>query len=309
MELKFICNICGKECKNNIALSSHIQYNHKEYNSKKYYDTFIKKDINEGKCEVCGKETPFYSILRGYSKYCCKSCSHKTEQFRQRFKQAIRNKTKEENKEWRSKIQKAVKDKSTTGKCITDEELKNRENKCLLKYQKEYPYLKEYHNKIASGVCPECGKSFEIDRWTLHNRNKLHLPICMNCYPINYTRQSGQSCFEKEVYDFIVSNYDKSISRNNRTILESMELDIWLPDVRVGIECDGTYWHADSRFFKPDDIIKQTGHKAIEIWKKDEEKNDLAKSKDVILYRIKEHDWKINKEQEKKKLLDLLKNL
>ena len=131
----------------------------------------------------------------------------------------------------------------------------------------------------------------------------------MNCYPINYTRQSGQSCFEKEVYDFIISNYDKNISKNNRTILETMELDIWLPDIRVGIECDGTYWHADSRFFKPDDIIKQTGHKAIEIWKKDEEKNDLAKAKDVILYRIKEHDWKINKEQEKKKLLDLLKNL
>lgn len=307
MNLIYKCCICQKECKNITSLTSHIQFNHKDYDTKKYYDEFYKTP-DEGICEVCSKETKYNGILGGYAKFCSRSCSHNTEQFRERFRKAVNDKTEQEMKEWQKKIQESVKAKSTNGKCISDAELKNRENKCLLRYKEIYTYITEYHNTVAKGICPECNEEFEIDRWTLHNRQRLNLPICTNCYPINYTKLTGQSFFENDIYIFIKNNYKNKIVRNNRNVLENMEIDIWLPDINIGIECDGTYWHADPRFFDENYVIKQNGKIAKDVWENDCKKDQIAKEKGITLIRIKEYDWKNNKEQEKQRLLVYLQN-
>lgn len=75
-----------------------------------------------------------------------------------------------------------------------------------------------------------------------------------------------------------------------------------MPDIKVGIEYDGEYWHADPRRFKPTDVIKDKT--AQEIWDRDKRKNLLCESKGINLLRIKEYDYK----QDRAKILtDLYK--
>jgi endogenous inhibitor of DNA gyrase (YacG/DUF329 family) len=65
------CEICGREFKNFRALAKHLR-THK-ITSKEYYDRFLKKE-NEGICPVCGKETNFKNIRKGYYKFCSHKC-------------------------------------------------------------------------------------------------------------------------------------------------------------------------------------------------------------------------------------------
>jgi len=69
----FICEECGKICKNINWFGKHIKNEHKY---KEYYDKWL-KEKDEGLCKICGKETIFsnkFSI--GYRLCCSKECAH-----------------------------------------------------------------------------------------------------------------------------------------------------------------------------------------------------------------------------------------
>lgn len=51
------------------------------------------------------------------------------------------------------------------------------------------------------------------------------------------------SLFEAEVIDFIKSIYSGKIINNTRDILKPYELDVYIPDKHIAIECNGTFWH------------------------------------------------------------------
>jgi hypothetical protein len=71
--------ICGKEGIKYIG--NHLQWNHKDFTLKKYYDAYLKKE-GEGVCLNCGNETQFNGyrlsgIHGGYHKTCDKHCAAK----------------------------------------------------------------------------------------------------------------------------------------------------------------------------------------------------------------------------------------
>lgn len=67
-----------------------------------------------------------------------------------------------------------------------------------------------------------------------------------------------------------IDNYPQlKIIPNDRTVLEGKEIDILLPDLNIGFEYDGIYWHKDRKQY-------------------DKEKDDLAWYKGIILYHINE---------------------
>lgn len=66
------CNICLEE-KSDTSFGMHLKHKH-SMSSKEYYDKFL-KDVNEGICPVCKKETKFLGITKKYRKYCSKKCS------------------------------------------------------------------------------------------------------------------------------------------------------------------------------------------------------------------------------------------
>lgn len=68
-----ICKICGKELSGK-GLGSHLT-THK-VSAKEYYDKYLKQP-NDGICPICGKETPFIKISKGYQKCCSLSCGMK----------------------------------------------------------------------------------------------------------------------------------------------------------------------------------------------------------------------------------------
>ena len=82
----------------------------------------------------------------------------------------------------------------------------------------------------------------------------------------------------------------KYLSENtNYTILSDFPLrcketnkyyqaDIIIKELKLIIEFNGTYWHADSRFYKETDLIKKKQKTAKEIWSDDEKRlNSLGK--------------------------------
>ena len=56
---------------------------------------------------------------------------------------------------------------------------------------------------------------------------------------------------EDEIYEHIVSQLGKDkVIRNDKTILDGKEIDIFVPEKKIGFEFDGIRWH--SELFKPD---------------------------------------------------------
>lgn len=103
--------------------------------------------------------------------------------------------------------------------------------------------------------CNNCGNIF---------RYKLSVPpYCRICNPISI----GQS----DVYNYVKSIYSGNVEYDNRSVLGGKEIDIYLPDLRFGIEYDGSYWHND----------KHT----------DYEKLNMAKEKGVNIIFIHDYEW------------------
>ena len=57
---------------------------------------------------------------------------------------------------------------------------------------------------------------------------------------------SSTSAPESDIYNFIKSYYSGSVKLRDREVLNGKELDIYLPELKLAIEFNGTYWHSDS---------------------------------------------------------------
>lgn len=80
--------------------------------------------------------------------------------------------------------------------------------------------------------CSKCGTVFE---YTLFNYYTINCPGC------NKHTSRG----EGEVQAFIES-LGFSVERGNRTLLDGMEVDLLIPEKRIGFEYNGLYWHSEA---------------------------------------------------------------
>jgi hypothetical protein len=115
----------------------------------------------------------------------------------------------------------------------------------------------------------ECEKDhlFEIHIDNYLKRSKSNLPLCTVCHPIG----DSQSIKEKELFEFIKSIYSGEIIQSYR---DGLEIDIYLPELKLGFEFNGLYWHSEiykdkmyhlnkSNYFKEKEI------RIIHIWEDD----------------------------------------
>ena len=139
--------------------------------------------------------------------------------------------------------------------------------------------------------CKTCDSNFNINREEFHLRIKNKTKLCTLCNPI----YSGKSGMEMELYDFINKNYSGEILLNSRKIIPPTEIDIYLPELKIGFEFNGLFWHSDKMKSKYYHLEKTKrcrilGIELIHIWEDDWiHKQDIVKS--IILNRI----CKINK--------------
>lgn len=127
---------------------------------------------------------------------------------------------------------------------------------------------------------------------TVKHRTK-GLTQCPNC-----TRQQKTSKLEKDITKYIknILKDKHEVIENDRSILDGKELDIYIPDLKIGIEINGNYWHSNDFILKKTSLTSEEHHS---------NKKELCKAKGIILYFVWEKDWIENK----KKIEDSLKNL
>lgn len=102
---------------------------------------------------------------------------------------------------------------------------------------------------------------------------------------------NNYSYFEKEVTDYIKMLGIADISTHDKKILQGKEVDIFLPNLNIGIECDGVYWHSE----------KKGKDKNYHL-----EKTLLARNNGVKLIHIFENEWLFKQDIVKSRLSTLL---
>lgn len=124
----------------------------------------------------------------------------------------------------------------------------------------------ELHEKRINTLKEKYGEDWSKEVWkisqaTYEKQHGLGHPWLENHY---------QSKGELELGDWVES-LGFNIDRQNRKVLEGKEIDIYIPDLKIGIEFDGLYWHREDRFLKT--------------------KQELAASKGIRLLRIFQDEW------------------
>lgn len=114
--------------------------------------------------------------------------------------------------------------------------------------------------------------------------------------PFNFCRGSGcptcanektTSQGEQELADWLGS-LGIELQRNDRSILGSMEIDIYMPKLSIGVEYNGLFWHSIDKL--PSPRIHE-----VKQWKCDQA--------GIQLITVWEHDWKLQKDSVKAHLL------
>jgi len=143
---------------------------------------------------------------------------------------------------------------------------------------------KNYYYKL---ICP-AGHLIEIGKSVLYLRKKDKIEICNQC------NEYKGSLGEQEVFKYIESFYNGSISRSNRKLIAPYEIDIVLEDIKLCIEYNGDYWHSlhinDNRYYHLNKLQRC-----------------LSLGYDLI--QIRENDWNKNKEVIKRKLYNKIMDL
>ena len=336
-----ICKICNKKFNSHIPSAFHLTKMH-NMTIKDYYDKFYKKE-NEGICPVCGKSTKFIRFVEGYRVFCSSKCAaNYLETIEKRkatnFKkigvcfplqnESIKNKTKNTilekyGVENPSQIQ-DVKDKKikTTLEhygvinpfnidrvkehCREKAKIKGKHKKFYFKkYSSLYKIGKiiDFNNGLITIQCNNCNNISTMDQHLFFVRLKRGHNPCLNCnkltHPISHK--------EEELYSIIKEQYHGIIKRNNRKIIPPQELDFYLPDINLAIEFNGTYWHADKRFYKADDMLIHGS--AQYIWSRDENKQIECHKRGIKLISITEYDYDTNRENIIKTLIKEIKNM
>ena len=136
-------------------------------------------------------------------------------------------------------------------------------------------YLKD---NICSFMCNN-KHTFEISTTNYHNRLNAGISLCTICNPIG----ESKSIKEKELLEYIKSIYSGEIINSYRDILE---IDMYLPELKLGFEFNGLYWHSNkfkdkNYHLNKTEYFKEKGIRIIHIWE-----DDWTLRKDIIKSQI-----------------------
>ena len=223
-------------------------------------------------CPICGKT---FEVRKKYKKICCSAeCrekyikEHKDETNRKRsvsVKKAFEKKTK---KDWDISVEKARKtclakygednfSKTKLGREICSRNMKTNKKDFDEKYRKEVliPKYKEicekddlelleFRSRFDCDVkCKKCGNIFNV-KVLGYLTSGTTQNLCRICHPVE--TPLGPTSFENTFEDFIKKTGLRYL-KNYRKAIYPREIDFYFPDLRVGFELDGLYWHCETQ--------------------------------------------------------------
>ena len=150
--------------------------------------------------------------------------------------------------------------------------------------------------------CLECGHCFAASILG-YSRNDGRIVECPFCNMNNH--MPSHSFQELEIVDFLKHSFPdlrifNSNNKVNRYIIPPYEIDIWIPEKKIGIEYNGSFWHSIEFLHKYrennfNDFIFSSLKKKI-----------LCEQKDIHLIHLYEDEWTLNMEETKNLLINLI---
>ena len=139
-------------------------------------------------------------------------------------------------------------------------------------------YIKYIDDRISEFNC-DYGKDhiFYIKSDLYLGRTKSNLKLCTVCNPVS----ASSSIKEKDLYNYIKEIYPGEVISNYRN---KLELDVYIPELNIGFEFNGLYWHS-SKYLSINYHLDKTTHfndlgiRVFHIFEDDwDYKNDIIKS-------------------------------
>jgi hypothetical protein len=207
----------------------------------------------------CGKETKYLNFTSGYRPYCSSKCAQTSEILV--FEKRHAHEKRWSLDEW----------KQQTSSKMKEAHFKNRTPKKLAKLAEK-------------GIIPldtlEPGQSNEY-RWR-HS--------CGEIFTRSFARIGGIYCpschvskGQGELYEAVKRLYSGKIIVNDRTAIAPKEIDIYLPELKIGFEFNGKYWHPGdgSREKHKSAECDAAGIRLIHVWEIDWNKSPLKTVKQL----------------------------
>ena len=137
----------------------------------------------------------------------------------------------------------------------------------------------DYDKQLYTLKKIECDHQFKINYDLFRSRIKYSNSSCQICYPKNEL----SSIKEVELYNFIKSLSETAIS-NCRDYIDGKEIDIYLPDHKIGVEFNGLYWHSDifkdkNYHYNKTKMCQESNISLMHVWEDDWlHRQDIIKS-------------------------------
>jgi len=150
-------------------------------------------------------------------------------------------------------------------------------------HENKYSYAKTVFVRMSDKIIITCPIHGDFEQ---RAGNHIHLKNgCPSCGAIIKISQP-----QKEIYEYIKENYNGTILQNDRKILEDKEIDIYLPELNLGFEYHGIYWHLET----------------VRGRKYHYNKCNAALGKNINLVQIYSTEWEDKKDIIKSKVINLL---
>lgn len=128
--------------------------------------------------------------------------------------------------------------------------------------------------------CPKCA----IEKLSTNKKDRYESFINQSKFGGCNTSKS-----ENEIVDHIKSSFPSlKLSLNDRTLLNGKEIDILIPQLKIGIEFNGLYWHSEevhsdkNYHLNKTNMCEEKGYQLIQIFE-----DEFIYSKNIVLSKIK----------------------
>lgn len=286
------CEICDREFESPRTLGIHISTTHK-MSKQEYYDRFLRKNKNEGKCFECGKETGFITLVKGYRIFCSVKCLNKSQYH---IKHCTETYTKNyvDNKNNRKELNERTRNtclEKYNGIGFASQELTKKYNETmLLKYGHTNPScvtefqektkqtnIKKYgaENIYASEYGKQRIKETNLERynetsWTKSKEGREFLKNLTNSEDF----KNKQHETKKKNNSFKTSKIEKELEIKLKELFPDLETqykselypfncDFYIPSLDLYIEYNGTWTHGWCFY----DENNEDNRNTLETWK------------------------------------------
>lgn len=131
-----------------------------------------------------------------------------------------------------------------------------------------YDYIRD-EDRFVIAKCHRCQHEFQIPRQSVNiNFRSQHFTFCPHC---DYKDNTYRSNFEKDVLNEVRELLPDKVIHTNMHFGQ-YEVDIYIPDLKLVIECNGLYWHSELykdtvyHYKKKQELEEKFGLHVVYIW-------------------------------------------